>query len=398
MARAAAGLSEAVLEAMPYGIVVIDRDARIVHSSHAAREFLPALRTASTSRCDELFHCQAPGGPCQRDCLAQRAASSRAPLPEVRVDTPEGAPHGALWVTAAPMHEPQGAVLQLRPGRARDRRRRSDPHWDAGPELTIHAFGRTQITSGQQSLNGDWLSQRAGQMLKYMLCVRHRIAMAEEIAEAIWPDSGREALNNTRHVMHRLRDRLEPDRQAHTASSFVRSEAGGYVLDRTRVRIDIDEFEQEVEHGTSAFHRLEHADAARHLETAIALYTGEFLADEPYAEWAFEERSRLSGLAEYALRLLVVMAFGREDLSCALKYLERLAALEPLDSVVHRELIATLISLGRRSEAKRRYMVFANRIRREFGEDPEFDLVSSARGGPSVAGWERPSAGMSNRG
>jgi two-component SAPR family response regulator len=398
MTTSSAGLSEAVLEAMPYGIVVVDRDARVVHSSPAAREFLPALRAASADRCDELFHCQAPGGPCEQSCLAQRAAGSLEPLPEVRIDTLDGAPHGALWVTAAPMPAPQGAVLHLRPGRARDRRRRSEPQWDAGPELTIRAFGRTQVTSGQQSLNGDWLSQRAGQILKYMLCVRHRIAMAEEIAEAIWPDSGREALSNTRHVMHRLRDRLEPDRRPHTESSFVRSAAGGYVLDLTRVRIDVDAFERAVEEGTSAFDRLEHVEATRQLEAAVALYTGDFLADEPYAEWAFEERSRLSGLAEYALRLLIVMAFGRDDPSGALKHLERLAALEPLDSAVHRELIATLISLGRRSEAKRRYMVFAKRMRREFGEDPEFDLVSSARGGPSVAGWERPSAGAaSNR-
>lgn len=385
MPMSSAGLCEALLEAMPFGIVVIDRDGRLIHSSHAAREFLPALReSASADRCDLLFHCQVPGGPCESGCLAQRATRSPEPLPEVRIDTPDGAPHGALWVTAAPLREPEGAILLLRPGRARDRRRRTDPRWDAGPELTIQVFGRTRITSGRQALNGDWLSQRAGQMLKYLLCVRRRVVMAEEIAEAIWPDSGREALSNTRHVMHRLRDRLEPERRAHTASSFVRSEAGGYVLDLTRIQIDVEEFEELVEQGSAAFDRLEHADATLHLERAIALYRGDFLADEPYADWAYEERSRLSSLAEYALRLLIVMAFGRGDQVGALKHLERLAALEPLDSAVHREMIATLIALGRRSEAKRRYTVFVKRMRREFDEDPDFDLVSSARGGPSV--------------
>ena len=50
---------------------------------------------------------------------------------------------------------------------------------------------------------------------------------------------------------------------------------------------------------------------------------------------------------------------------------------------MHRELIAALLGDGLRTEAKRRYDRFAERLLREFGEPPEFDL-SSLRDGEDV--------------
>jgi DNA-binding SARP family transcriptional activator len=364
---------------MPYGIVVIDCDGSVVDASTAARELLPGLASNTAQRCNDLFLCRSPGGPCEHECLALRAAGSNRSLPEIRIDAADDASHSAVWVTAAPLSEPPGAILHLRPGRAGDRRRRSEPHWNPGPELRIRAFGPTQIKSGQHSLSGEWLSERPGQILKYLLCVRKRVATTEEVAHAIWPESGPEALGNTRYVVHRLRDKLEPNRGAHAKSSFVHSKAGGYVLDRERIDIDVDEFERSIEAGSAAFDRLDAAGATRHLERAVDLYKGDFLADEPYADWADGERTRLRGCAEHALRILVVLAFGREDAESAVKHLHRLCELEPYDSGVHRELITTLMWLGRRSEAKRRYTAFSKRMRREFDEDPGFDLKSPVK-------------------
>lgn len=259
-----------------------------------------------------------------------------------------------------------------------DRQRRSELHVPTAPDLEIRAFGRTHVQARGQSLDGQWLVERRGQVLKYLVCQRDNVAMADEIAESIWPGKGQRAISNTRHVVHRLRRTLEPLRLPHTGSSFVVAFGGGYTLDRERIWIDVDEFEQSVERGSAAMNRLDPGTAERHLEHGIGLYRGEFLADEPYADWAYDERSRLGGLARHALRVLVVLAQHREDHVGACRYLKRLADLEPLDSDVCRELITALLHHGRRSEAKRRYMGFSNRLRREFGEDPDFDLRSLA--------------------
>jgi len=122
--------------------------------------------------------------------------------------------------------------------------------------------------------------------------------------------------------------------------------------------------------------RLDQPTATRHLEHAIDLYRGEFLADEPYADWAYDERTRLASLATYALRVLIVLAHERGDELAAINHLERLSELEPYDSAVCRELVTALLYAGHHSEAKRRYTGFARRLRREFGEEPGFDLKS----------------------
>jgi DNA-binding SARP family transcriptional activator len=365
-----------VLDALPYGVLTVAPDGTVIGANAQAHVLLPGVGTPAMERCDDLFACRAEGGPCEHQCLAVRAGMSTEALPEIRIDTASGISTGALWVTFAPLRHRPEVILHLRPGHAGDRRRRSEPHWLFGPELQIRAFGRTLVEARGDVLNGDWVGQRPGQVLKYLVTVRKRVAMADEIAESIWPGSGQRSLSNTRHVIHRLREKLEPRRAAHARSSFVIAIAGGYALDSHSVWIDVDEFERSVQEGSTAMDRLDHATATRRLEHAIDLYRGDFLADEPYADWAYDERTRLASLATYSLRVLTVLAHERGDALAAIKHLERLSELEPYDAGVCRELITALLYHGHHSEAKRRYTGFARRLRREFGEEPGFDLKS----------------------
>ena len=366
----------ALLDALPYGVVSISPTGVILRANEAARNLVPGIGTPAVRSCQDLFACMAPGGPCERGCFAVRAGGLDRPLAEIRIDTAGGVPPGALWVTAAPLPDGNGTILHLRPGWRGDRRRRSEERWHTGPELRIRALGRTHVESLHDSFGGDWLSQRPGQILKYLVCERARVVLVDEIAESIWPDAGRRAVGNTRYAIHRLRMKLEPRRSSHDAPAFVVSRGSGYALDRDRVWIDVEDFERAVDEGRAAMTRFDAAAATQHLERANALYRGPFLADEPYAHWAVDERNRLAGMAIYALRVLTALARERGDAMNAIRYLQRLAELEPLDSAVHRELIQALLADGQRSDAKRRYDSFAHRLRRELGAEPEFDLRS----------------------
>jgi DNA-binding SARP family transcriptional activator len=367
-----------VLDALPYGVVLVGPEQAVTDANPAARRFLPRMDAGGAPpRCRELLHCDRPDQPCVHGCLAARAAQSGEALPEVRIDVPGEAPHSALWVTAAPLGSPPGgAILHLRPGNASDRRRRSEPHWLTGPKLHIQALGRTVVRSGAASLDGQWIGERAGQVLKYLVCQRDRGASADAIADAIWPHRGPEALNSTRHAIHRLRSMLEPDGRAHGSSAFVIAIPGGYALDGRRIELDTDAFERSASDGMAAMRALEFADANRLLKHAADLYKGEFLADEPYADWAYAERSRLHGLAVRSLRALAVLARERDDHGAALLHLEHLCALEPYDDGAHHELIAALYAAGRLGDVKRSYAAFARRMRQEFDAAPSFDLKS----------------------
>ena len=373
--------AEAICDRLPYGLVVVDERGEVLSANPAALDMgWRSTAEGPPTACHEMFNCRAPDGPCQHGCLAERAVRGAEPLPEIRIDTRPGTPHTAVWVTAAPLGVGAGAVLHIRPGDARDRRRRSDPHWISGPQLTIKVFGRIRVDSREGPLGGTWLQQRPGQILKYLACERDRVVQADEVAEALWPSTGRQALSSVRHYIHALRDRLEPGRPARAGSSFVVTVRGGYALDRRHVRIDADTFVQAIDDGLRAADRGESDVANELLELAISLYRGDLLEDEPYAEWVMAERDRLRAMATDCLRTLARISLEREADVYACKHLERLTQFEPFDTDVHRDYLRVLLSQGRRTEAARRYATFRARLAREFRAEPGFTLADLQAG------------------
>jgi DNA-binding SARP family transcriptional activator len=380
------GLESVALDVMssyPYGIVVASRDGEVIAYNGAARRLLGDLAGRLDARgagtfCDVLG-CDHEGGPLGDICLFERAATSHEALPEVRVDLPPGAGASAVWVTAAPLrHDGRAAIVELRPGDANDRRRRTVPHWTHGPHVRIYALGRTRVESGEGPIGGRWLENRAGQVLKYLVAERHRVVYADELVETLWVDAGVRGLPGVRYYIHELRERLEPDRPRRGQSAFVVRRHNGYALDRARVLIDADEFEQHILAGLAAIEAGDEASGVERLERGLALYGGDFLADEPYAEWAIVERDRLRSVASSALRELARLRLAHGDLETAAGDLERLAELEPYDVDVHRELIVVALSRGRRTEAVRRYNALRRRMLATFGEDLDFTLAELA--------------------
>ncbi len=375
--EASSGFATAIYERLPYALVVVDEQGSVLAANEAAVEMGWGAREAGPpTACHEMFACRAAGGPCHHECLVQRASRTGETLPEIRVDTLPGSRVSAVWVTTTPLGLDTGVLLHLRPGDARDRRRRSDPHWISGPELTIKALGRIRVDSREGPLGGNWLQQRPGQVLKYLICERDRVVQAEEIAEALWPSSGREALSSVRHFIHGLRDRLEPGRSPRGGTPFIITVRGGYAINRRHVRIDADTFTEAARDGLDAAERGEARAAAERLELALSLYRGDLLADEPYAEWAMVERDRLRTMATDSLRALTRIAMASGDHASVIANLERLTEFEPFDSDVHRALCSALLATGRRSEAMRRYATFRARLAKEFRARPGFELRS----------------------
>jgi DNA-binding SARP family transcriptional activator len=379
-ARAAARLDDlapTLLAQLPFGVLVSDDDGRMQAWNAAARRLLgndPRLDDGDGAvRCCDLFGCRSGEGPLADACISVLALEASDVLPEVRVDTAGGR---AAWVVAS--SAPDGIVFQLRPAHPRDRRRRTDPHWAAQPHLYVEVLGRAHVRSGEAQLSGRWLSQRPGQLLKFMVATRGRSVHAEEIADALWPGGGYEVRSNVRHHMHALRRRLEPKRRNRAPSQFVVTRGGGYQLDPARVTVDADEFAELAEAGLAAADNGERDSARSGLAEAARLYGGDFMADEPYAEWALHERDRLRELASRVLRVLAELDRASGDVDAAYRHLRRLAELEPLDTDVQRELLEVCLRRGRRTEAARRYHALRVRTMRELGQEPGFSLADLA--------------------
>ncbi|MBA2516089.1 MAG: winged helix-turn-helix domain-containing protein [Solirubrobacterales bacterium] len=366
----------AVFECLPSGILVIDAHGRVTGANSCAHRLLGDALDHERLRCCHLLGCRRAGTPLADHCVTELALGRSEALPEIRVEVPSSDGSGSsVWVTAKRIAEKEPAViLQLRPGVVGDRRRRTEPHWMMGRQLRVYTLGRTRLESGEGPLAGEWLSHRPGEVLKYLICERSRVVPIEELLETLW-QSGRAAPTNVRQAVHTLRDRLEPKRAKHGQSSFVSVRRGGYELELANIWFDADDFEVSARMGLASMQAGDAEAAEPALTRASALYRGDFLADEPYAEWAFAERDRLRDLASKVLRALAELKLATNDLDLASDHLQRLAELEPYDLDAQRELLALMMRRGRHAEAHRRYEIVRRRYRRAFGEDPDLALA-----------------------
>jgi len=357
------------LEHLPAGVVVLDAEGRLASGNPAAERLLGEIKSDGAARCCDVLGCRRPGTALEARCIAETVRARGDVVGEVLVH----APGGEAWLTGAPLGEAGGVVLHLRPG--------SDAGAGADDRLRIRTLGPMRLEVGGAVLEGDWLSHRPGQVLKYLIAMRGHPAASEELLEAFWPQpGGTPAATNVRQAVHALRDRLEPGRERQAPSRYVAGRrGGGYELAAGAVIIDADVFVAAAEAGLTALRDGDAARAEAALGRAASLYRGDFLADELDADWAVAERDRLRTLAGRVLRALAGLHVRAGELDAASENLQRLAELEPLDVDAQRQMLTLLLRRGRRTEAARRYEVVCRRFRRAFGEEPSFALAELAR-------------------
>jgi DNA-binding SARP family transcriptional activator/ATP/maltotriose-dependent transcriptional regulator MalT len=175
------------------------------------------------------------------------------------------------------------------------------------PGLLVGVLGPSTLEAGGASLApGEWKSQKAVEVLQFLALAGERGAHREEVIEAVWPDrdpqKGRMLL---RAALSEIRRRLEPDRQAGEPSRFLHTTG-------ERVRVD----------ATTDLDRARALARDGRPSEALALFRGDLLADNPYVEWAFEERRAAEHLrTELAERVAGDEAASRPDRAAALEVL-----------------------------------------------------------------------------
>lgn len=371
-------IAEALFARFPRGLMIVSPTGAVVAANPELHRLVPGAPTG-VATCCELLRCGDPDTALAGGCITREVLRTGHPCDGVRLRPPT-AEH-PLRVTATPLRAREGHVLiEVELDDAGD---------DAAgaPVLRIRALGRTTVEGPSGPLTGPWLHQRPGELLKLLVASRDRVLTVEQIAEGLWPDAPYTATSTVRQLVHALRDRLEPDRSPGIPPRYVLARKGGYALNGELVVVDADDFVRRTGAALRAFAAME-PSAAEQLEQALASYRGDFLSDEPYAQWATAERERLRDQVERLLRALSNLAAARGELRSAADYLERLAELEPLDSDVHRELIGLMFANGRRSRAARLFHSYERRLMRTFGERADFTLAEARAAEPRVVSAE----------
>src|SRR4051794_3687960 len=130
----------------------------------------------------------------------------------------------------------------------------------------------------------------------------------DEIMEALWPSvSPKAAERDLRVTVSRLRKALEPDLKRGSDSHYVLRRSPGYSFHpQANCEVDTWEFEKHQNRAEAAQEEGGLEEAINEYRAALELLRGEFLAEDPYEDWAMEVRREwqerrltvLSGLSE----------------------------------------------------------------------------------------------------
>lgn len=91
-------------------------------------------------------------------------------------------------------------------------------------QFRAYLFGPPRIYENGERMPPNWIARRrAWDILVWFLLNPGRPAMAETMAEQLWPDDDPDRVTGSFHVsLHALRSALEPERGSHEVSAFIR--------------------------------------------------------------------------------------------------------------------------------------------------------------------------------
>ena len=240
------------------------------------------------------------------------------------------------------------------------------------PYLDIRCFGPLELYCRGTLVTPDMVQRRKVlTLLKILLTYDGRPVAKDTLIELLWPEAEPEAGASRLYVVvHALRRLVEPPGRS-GKWVFIQNEGDRYYFNtQASCRIDVREFKALLALGkkTEATGNTEAAMAA--YEAAAQLYRGDFLEDEPFAEWCWMEREELREVCLDTAKRLATLYAQAGELEQGVKHLRHALRLDPLREEFHRELIRHLWALGRRDEALRQYDTCRNLLQRELGVEP----------------------------
>jgi DNA-binding SARP family transcriptional activator len=238
----------------------------------------------------------------------------------------------------------------------------------AAPELAVHLLGSLHAAVDDVAV-ADWPSARCRSLFGYLLTHREPWPQREVLTEVFWPGSAPEASRNNLNVaLHALRRTL----RAMTDIPVIVYAGGAYRISRElRLWLDVDEFGRCVESGR----RLEDAGeidrATRDYEFAGGLYRGDFLADDPYEDWAALTRERLRLAHLDALGRLSNLYFNAGHYTACASLCQRIIESDPCREDAHRRLMRCYSRQGQAHLALMQYRMCARALAEELGVETD---------------------------
>src|SRR5215469_3763962 len=267
--------------------------------------------------------------------------------------------------------EPEGASPRHAAPR-RTARSRISHAVHAQAEVSVHLLGPMSVVIDDVPVD-EWSSARIRSLFGYLLTHRKPWPAREVLMEVFWPESSPKASRNSLNVaIHGLRRVLK---EAKDVPVIVYS-GGTYRLHPdVHLWLDVEEFDKLVERGRLHEDRGETDQATAAYEFAAGLYRGEFLADDPYDDWAelIRERLRLAYLDTLGRHSNLHFNAGRYAASANL--CQRIIEQDPCREDAYRRLMRCYSRQGQPHLALIQYRACARTLKSELGVEPDVPTV-----------------------
>lgn len=196
--------------------------------------------------------------------------------------------------------------------------------------------------------------------------------------ELLWPDAAEEvAATDLRSLLYQLRRLLGVSAQgtsclAHTSATLTLHLGASDWWDVHEFRVLLNEAAQWQRGGESV-------QALRAYAAGVALYAGDYLQEDPYADWAAPTRERLRDEWLRALSAMATLYGERDEHEAQEAVLRTLLRADPYREPSYRALMELLACQGRSAEALVLYRRLAALLTAEFGACPDPETQALVR-------------------
>lgn len=241
------------------------------------------------------------------------------------------------------------------------------------PQLQFYLFGPFAVwRCGERLPAAVWRTRKHAALLKILLGERGRTVPADRLIEWLWPDLSPHSGQANLYVgISLLRRVLEPALQTPADSSYILTRYPGYVFDASSdCWVDVGQFRARLSEAQAELRAGRSAQAVRAYEAAADLYRGDYLADDPYEDWAIAPREQLREEYLEALDQLHRLCLAAGDAAAALNWAQRALALDPCREAAHRQVMRAYYALGRQADALRQFERCRQILQDELGVEP----------------------------
>jgi DNA-binding SARP family transcriptional activator len=236
------------------------------------------------------------------------------------------------------------------------------------PDITAHLLGELRVAFQDRPVQ-MWSSGRGRAVFEYLIVNNHSKVRRDRLMSMFWPEVSADAARNSLNVaIHGLRQSL---RAAAGDTAVVIHQDQAYFIDpKLDIWVDVEVFEEQLKAAHQHLASAELVKAEEAFEAATWLYQGEFLADDPYEEWAIVTREHLRLCYLDALDRLSALRLNSGDYPGCVAVCLKLLACDSCREDAHCRLMRCYCRQGQVQLALRQYHSCAAALRTELEVAP----------------------------